>query len=108
MPVLDNVPFVLPGLALDSTKLEEFTKVHDLVLRIETTFEEEIIVRLKHGKKRRRGGGGALDDRVDEFHLIRSETREFWDRDRGRETQQSPLIWDFSCGRLDPGYSRCV
>ena len=108
MPILDNVPFVLPGLAFDGTKLEQFAKIHNLVLRIETTFEEEIVVCLKHGKERRRRGGGALDDRVDEFHLIRTEAREFWDRDRGRETQQSPLIRDFSRRHFGPGYSRCV
>jgi hypothetical protein len=49
MPVLDNVPFILPGLTLDSPKLEQFSEVHDLILRIETAFEEEIVVDLEHG-----------------------------------------------------------
>lgn len=83
VPVLDNVPLVLPRLTLDGTKLEQFAKVHDLVLRIETAFKKEVIVDLEHGEERRRGDGGALDDQVDEFHLIRAETREFWDRERG-------------------------
>jgi hypothetical protein len=75
VPVLDNPPFVLPRLTLDGTKLEQFAKVHDLVLGIETAFEEEVIVDLEYGEERRRGGGGALNDRVDEFHLIRAETQ---------------------------------
>lgn len=79
--VLDNVPFVPPGLSLDGTKLEQLAEVYDLVLRIETTLEEEIVVRLQYGEERRCSSRGALDDRVDEFHFIRTETREFWDRD---------------------------
>ena len=86
MSVLDNVPFVPPGLTLDGTKLEQLAKVYDLVLRIETAFEKEIVVRLEHGEECRGGSRGALDDRVDEFYLIRTETREFWDRGWGRKT----------------------
>jgi hypothetical protein len=49
MPILDNIPFILPGLTLDSPELEQFSEVYDLVLRIETAFEKEIVVDLEHG-----------------------------------------------------------
>jgi hypothetical protein len=49
MTVLDDVPFILPGLTLDSTKFEQFAKVHNLILRVETAFKEEIVVDLEHG-----------------------------------------------------------
>jgi len=83
MSILDNVPFILPGLTLDGTQFKQFAKVYDFVLRIETAFEEEIVVNLEHGQERCRSGGGALNDRVDELHLIRTESSEFWDCDRG-------------------------
>jgi hypothetical protein len=46
MSVFDDVPFVLPTLTLDGPKLEQFSKVHNFVLRIQTAFEEEIVVGL--------------------------------------------------------------
>ena len=105
MSVFDNVPFVLPGLTLDGPKLEEFPKVYNLIMRVETAFEEEIVVDLEYGQERRRGGGGALDDRVDEFHFIWTEAREFWDRGRRRETEENLLASNLSRRLSYPGCS---